>query len=159
MKKIFLVMLLMLGLVASYSLASTPLFTAGSTLKLVMDNSDKGIEFFQGSWEDAKALALKKKKLIFLDAYAVWCGPCKLMTKKTFSNDEVGKFFNKHFINYKMDMENHPEGSRLADKYGLKAYPTLYFLDFNEEIIHEALGYYAPKDFLDLGLEVVEKTK
>ncbi|MEO0469894.1 MAG: thioredoxin family protein, partial [Bacteroidota bacterium] len=63
-----------------------------------------GIKFFEGSWDDALAKAKKEKKVVFVDAYTDWCGPCKAMARNTFPNDDVGEFFNKHFINYKYNM-------------------------------------------------------
>ena len=65
----------------------------------------QGIEFFKGTWEEALAEASAKEKLIFVDAYAVWCGPCKRMAKNVFTQDKVGEFFNKNFVNMKIDME------------------------------------------------------
>lgn len=37
----------------------------------------QGIDFFQGSWEEAIELAKANDKVIFVDAYTTWCGPCK----------------------------------------------------------------------------------
>ena len=65
----------------------------------------RGIDFFPGSWNEALELAKKEDKLIFLDAYASWCGPCKSMQKKVFPTDKVGEYFNARFINVKIDME------------------------------------------------------
>ena len=43
--------------------------------------------------------------MIFLDAYASWCGPCKMLQKNVFTKKAVGDFYNSKFINVKMDME------------------------------------------------------
>ena len=69
----------------------------------------QGIEFFEGSWDEALNEAREDDKVIFVDAYAKWCGPCKKMAKDVFTQDRVGRFFNERFINIKMDMEE-PEG-------------------------------------------------
>ena len=37
------------------------------------------ITFFEGTFEDAMAKAKKEKKNLFVDFYADWCEPCKLM--------------------------------------------------------------------------------
>ncbi|HIP35711.1 MAG TPA: DUF255 domain-containing protein [Crocinitomix sp.] len=116
-----------------------------------------GIEFFHGTWEEALAKSKKENKLIFMDAYASWCGPCKMMAKNTFTKEEVGDFFNKNFINVKMDMEKHKEGRRLSQKYGLRAYPTLYFINAKEEVKHVSIGYLKPKQLIEQGKLALQK--
>jgi len=116
-----------------------------------------GIEFFHGTWQEALDLAKKEHKLIFMDAYATWCGPCKMMASRTFTQKEVGDFFNKNFINIKMDMEHHPEGRRLSQKYGLRAYPTLYFINPKEEVKHTSVGYLKPNQLIEQGKLALQK--
>lgn len=121
------------------------------------DNKRKenlGIQFFQGTFEDAKQLAKKENKLIFMDAYASWCGPCKLMTRKTFTREEVGLFFNKNFINLKIDMEK-GEGPQLARKFGVRAYPTLIFINSRAEEVAKTVGYHSKTALLEVGKQVV----
>ena len=64
-----------------------------------------GIDFFHGTWEEALEKAKKEDKLIFVDAYTTWCGPCKRMSKQVFPQDAVGEFYNKNFVSMKIDME------------------------------------------------------
>lgn len=125
--------------------------TFGKKLNNSNDATEVGISFFQGTWAEALIKAKEDKKIIFLDAYASWCGPCKMMSAKTFTNEEVGKFFNKNFINFKMDMEKNADGPRLSSKYSLRAYPTLYFVNSDENIVHSTLGYQEPKDLIANG--------
>lgn len=109
-----------------------------------------GIEFFEGSWQETLKKAREEDKLIFLDAYASWCGPCKAMQKNVFPTDKVGEYFNTHFISVKIDMEK-GEGPALSAKYGLTAYPTLYFIDHKGKVVKSALGYHNVNKLLKLG--------
>lgn len=102
-------------------------------------NSPEGIKFLDISFEQALKKAKKEKKLIFVDAYAVWCGPCKWMEANTFSEKEVGDVFNEKFINLKIDMEK-GEGPELARKYSVRAYPTLFLIDGDGKVIKRILG-------------------
>ena len=129
----------------------------GIGLKKSSISSDKGIKFFHGSWAEALKEASKTNKLIYLDAYAEWCGPCKMMAAKTFTNADVAEFFNANFVNFKMDMEKNADGPRLSRKYQLKAYPTSYFVDSNEKIVHQELGYMVPKELINAGKLALKK--
>jgi thiol:disulfide interchange protein len=102
-------------------------------------NSPEGINFENISFEDALKKAKKEKKLIFVDAYAVWCGPCKWMEANTFREKEVGDAFNKKFINLKIDMEK-GEGPELARKYNVRAYPTMFLIDGDGKVVKRILG-------------------
>jgi thioredoxin-related protein len=115
-----------------------------------------GIEFFHGSFEEAIELAKKEHKIIFMDAYATWCGPCKRMARDVFTKKEVGDFFNKHFINLKMDMEK-GEGPKLASKYKVSAYPTLLFIDEEGEVVNLSKGALPPDRFIALGKASLNK--
>lgn len=109
-----------------------------------------GIEFVNSSWQEALAKAAEENKLIFLDAYTTWCGPCKKMTREIFPKAEAGEFFNTHFVNVKMDMEK-GEGLLLAEKYNIAVYPTLLFVDSEGNLLHRAAGYHDLNQFLALG--------
>ena len=54
-----------------------------------------------------KALELQKKqpKKIMMDVYTNWCGPCKLLDKKTFQNEDVVAFVNKNYYAVKFNGE------------------------------------------------------
>lgn len=110
----------------------------------------EGIQFIEADWNKALAEAKKQKKLIFLDAYASWCGPCKLLKKNTFPDKEAGEYFNKNFINVAMDMEK-GDGPALSEKYAVNAYPTLIITDAEGKIITYTQGYIKPKQLIDFG--------
>ena len=99
----------------------------------------QGIEFEHGTFAEALAKAKKENKLVFMDCYTTWCGPCKMLAKNIFPQKEVGDYFNAHFVNVKMDMEK-GEGIELQKKYGVKAFPTLLFMDANGKVLHTKVG-------------------
>lgn len=113
-------------------------------ISVAWNEDDKGIEtkidFSTHDWEKIKQKAQEEKKLIFLDVYATWCGPCKLLKKTTFSNVEVGAYFNENFINAAFDAEV-GEGKMLAKLYGVTAYPTMLFIDNEGKIVRVIVGY------------------
>lgn len=117
------------------------------------NSSNKGIMFQKGTWEEVLDLAKKKNKLIFLDIYTTWCGPCKMLKNKTFPDSSVGSFFNANFISYAIDAES-KDGAEVAKKYKIAGYPTLLFVNRNGDIVHETLGFHSPKELLELGKEV-----
>lgn len=99
----------------------------------------KGMDFFKGSWTELIAAAQQQKKMIFIDVYTDWCGPCKEMDKFVFPLEEVGKKYNPGFINYKLNAEK-GEGPRLASKFNIRAYPTFLFLDSDSSLVLKIVG-------------------
>lgn len=117
----------------------------------------EGIEFFHGSWAEAKDLAIKSDKIIFVDAYTSWCGPCKRMAKNVFPVKSVGDYYNANFIAVKLDMEKDKDGPSFAREYQVRSYPTLLFIDGAGEVVHRAVGGKKPEDFVNLGKMVMKK--
>ena len=115
------------------------------------------IEFRDGSWEEILQMAQAEDKPVFVDAYAVWCGPCKRMDRDVFSQASVGEFFNGNFINAKIDMEK-GEGPSIGSKYGVTAYPTLLFVSPEGELMHKAVGYQTPDRLINNGNIALRKT-
>ncbi len=118
--------------------------------------SAKGIRFFEGSFAEALKLAEKENKIIFMDAYAVWCGPCKRMAATVFPDPAVGDFYNANFVNIKVDMEK-GEGPQLAQKFGVRSYPTLLFIDHTGNVVHKDAGARPAEAFIELGKQALKK--
>ncbi|GAB3027616.1 thioredoxin family protein [Spirosoma pulveris] len=121
--------------------------------KRATSDDTEGIQFTEASWRDILKKAKAEKKVIFLDAYASWCGPCKLLQKNVFTKKAVGEFYNGKFINVKMDMEK-GEGPALSQVYPLEAYPTLLFIDSNGKVLKKVLGLQTPENLIAIGKSV-----
>ena len=109
-----------------------------------------GIKFVEANWAKALAEAKKQNKLVFLDAYTSWCGPCKMLKRNTFPDKAAGDFFNKNFINVALDMEK-GDGLDVAAKYQVRAYPTLIITDAEGKIITYSEGYVEPAQLIEFG--------
>jgi thiol-disulfide isomerase/thioredoxin len=120
----------------------------------VFSLSGQGIEFFHGTWEEAKEKASEEEKLIFVDAFAKWCGPCKRMAKNVFTNPSVGEFFNANFISMKIDMEE-GMGLSFGRDYPVSAYPTLFFMDEDGEVLKKQVGAMQAKELIQLAQMIV----
>ena len=107
----------------------------------------QGVIFRQDDWQNVLMQAKAQKKLIFVDIYTTWCGPCKEMDKKTFTEAMVGDKFNARFINYKIDAEK-GYGITLAKRYGVTAFPTCLFIDANENLVYKQEGLLRAPDLL-----------
>lgn len=117
-------------------------------------DTKEGIQFHKGTWEEALQLAKKENKLIFLDIYATWCVPCKKMKANTFSNTEVGKVYNQNFVNVAFDGEQ-GDGAKLMQKYNLRSFPSLLFIDGNGKVVGQTGGYHNPSELLELGQKFI----
>lgn len=99
-----------------------------------------GIKFTKLSFEKALKQAQSSGKPIFIDVHTSWCGPCKEMAKTTFMDPEVGKEFNKRFINLKIDAEKDVDGPMISKAYTVTGYPTLLFINGEGKLIRKFVG-------------------
>lgn len=122
---------------------------------LCLFSQNRSIQFETKTFQEIKAIAKSQNKLIFLDAYTSWCGPCKYMAKNIFTNDTVADFYNANFINAKIDMEK-GEGIELAKKYQVRCYPNLLYINGDGEIVHRVGGMRKTADFIQIGQSAKE---
>ncbi len=123
----------------------------------IRKSNKRSIDFEELGWVEAKEKAKVENKLIFLDAYTTWCRPCIQMDRNVFTLNEVADFYNSNFVNVKMEMEKDEFGPELAEKYGIKAYPTYLFLDHTGEVVFEGSGYTEAEPFIKYGKEALKK--
>jgi len=122
------------------------------------ESNKEGITFFDGSWDEALATAKKENKLVFLDVYATWCGPCKLLKSKTFPDQKAGKFFNENFINVTLDGEK-GDGLKVARQLQVSAYPSLFILNPDGELVLYFAGYLGPDELVKMGKAGIQNNK
>ena len=119
MKKITLITLLVVACVAAFG--------------------QDGIRFESLTFKEALAKAKCEKKLVFLDCYTSWCGPCKAMADEIFPLKKAGDYFNPRFVSIKLDMEK-GEGIELDKKLEIAGYPTFFIFTPNGHMQHKIMG-------------------
>ena len=98
-----------------------------------------GVNFRDLSYEQALEQAKLENKLLFIDCYTEWCGPCKKMMNEVFPQKAAGDFFNPRFVSVKFDMEK-GEGKELSKKFGVHAYPTFLIVRTDGTVQHKLTG-------------------
>ncbi|TLX25503.1 DUF255 domain-containing protein [Chryseobacterium indologenes] len=119
----------------------------------VIISAQEAIQFQELPFKDILAKAKKEKKLVFVDAYASWCGPCKMMEHNVFTKKSVGDYYNANFINARFDMEK-GEGREIAAKFGVRSYPTYLFLNGEGELVSRNTGYMEESLFVAMAQDI-----
>lgn len=131
------------------------------------------------SLEEALELQKKEPKKIMIDVYTVWCGPCKMLDKNTFQNQDVADFVNKNYYAVKFNAQGNstvtyngrtysnpgydPARAKtrnatheLARAFKVQAFPTIVFLDEEANFITPLRGYQKPQQ-LELYLKLFKE--
>jgi thiol-disulfide isomerase/thioredoxin len=120
----------------------------------------QGIRFESTDWKTIVSRAKTEKKMIFVDFYTTWCGPCKRLEKEVFTLPEVGLKYNNSFINARIDAEK-GEGVELAARFGVSAYPSSVFIKADDEsVVYKIVGFMAADKYLietDAALDALVK--
>ena len=131
-------------------------------VSLGISAQEEGIKFINDSTlSDALTKAKQENKLLFVDCYTSWCGPCKYMVKNIFPQREVGDFYNKNFICWKVDTEKlHSKTDSVAfSGFNIHSWPTFLFLNWKGEIIHRQCGSGDVAGFIELGKTALDSRK
>ncbi len=102
--------------------------------------------FRSASFDAARELAKKEGKLVFVDFYTTWCGPCKVMESTTFADEKVIAWLNKYTVAVKIDAEKETE---VAKKYAIETYPTLLFAKPDGTELGRMVGLHEAEAFLE----------
>lgn len=122
----------------------------------------QGIQFKENlSWAQIQQKAKAENKYIFVDAFATWCGPCKMMDKEVYSNLLVGQTVNDKFIAVKVQMDEtakddeqikswYADAQEIKKIYGIAAFPSFLFFSPDGKLLHKDFGYRNVDDFINL---------
>lgn len=108
---------------------------------------EKGVDFQKLTFREALDKAAKEGKMVFLDGYTTWCGPCKYMSEKVFTRQALGDYMNPRFVCVKFDMEK-GEGVELNKRLGIQAYPTFVLLKPDGTVYHKLVGGAEAEEFI-----------
>ena len=109
--------------------------------------ADEGVHFLHGTYEEALAEAKRQGKMLFVDVWATWCGPCVRLGKEIFPQKAVGDFFNANFVCYKLQTDPSDPAAKahaaaLEKKWGVQAIPALFWIDpADGEVVYSTLGF------------------
>jgi thioredoxin-related protein len=140
------------------------LWTMGLLCTCVIANAQEynGIKFRpESNWDIVKHEAKKENKYIFIDCYATWCAPCRLMDVNIFSKKEIGDQINDKFIGLKVQMdvtkdddENvrrwYKDARWIMNQYKIKEFPTFLIFSPDGQLVHRGIGYKNMDGFLTM---------
>ena len=89
-------------------------------------------------------------KIVLIDFFATWCGPCKAMTPVM---EEMEKKYGDRIEFKRVDVDQEPE---LAQKYNVQAIPTLVFLSADDEVIDIIQGYHDANQMDEIMNEILK---
>lgn len=99
------------------------------------------------AFDEAVAAAKAEGKLVFIDFYTDWCGPCKWMAREVFPQKALGDYMNPRFVCIKLNAEK--EGKELASVYKVRAYPTFVVTDVDKKVVMTKIGGAQVENFIN----------
>ncbi len=93
--------------------------------------SDKVLTFTDAKFQTE---VLENDKLVLVDFWAAWCGPCKMIAPVI---DELGELYQGKVVVGKLNVDDNPAS---AGKYSVMSIPTILLFK-NGEAIERVVGY------------------
>jgi len=112
-----------------------------------------GGPFLDLGLDDALARAKAEKKIVFIDFFATWCGPCKQLDSTTFADEKVVAWLNGNTVAVKIDVD---EDKEIAKRFKVSAMPTLVFLTADGTELERIRGFRDADAFLAAAKAVAE---
>ena len=113
-----------------------------------LEAQEQGVQFQELTFQEALNKAKAENKLVFVDCYTSWCGPCKYMLNNVFVLPEVGAFFKEHFVNVIYHMEQ-GEGRYLNGRFHVRSYPTFLMIRPDGAVQHRIVGSRKTENFME----------
>ncbi len=114
--------------------------------------STSGAPLTRMPWQRDLRQAMKEAKesgkMILIDVYTDWCGPCKKLDADTYTNPEVLTYLTRTFICVKVNAEDPKLGYWVSSKYGIDAYPSIIVLSPDRKMKGKFSSYLPPRQFL-----------
>ena len=108
--------------------------------------SNNTVEITDSNFEK---LVINSKKVVILDFWAEWCGPCKAITPVL---DEISNEFDDKVLIGKVNVD---EVKELPVKYGIRSIPTLLFFS-NGEIRQQEVGLQSKQTLIDNITQIIK---
>ena len=126
-----------------------------SSRAMAQQKTPQEIKFSSKTYKEVLAAAKISHKKVFIDAFATWCAPCKELRKHTFNDPKAAAYFNKHFVNFSIDVEK-GEGVELAKTWRVEGLPTLLIVDENGQILANHVGFVDGKGLILFAREATD---
>ena len=105
------------------------------------------------SFDAALARAKSEDKVVMVDFFTTWCGPCKKLDQTTWKDKAVQSWLEERTIALKIDAEKE---RALAAKYKVRAFPTMLFIDPDGSVVGTITGYHDAKTFIAVASRRIE---
>ena len=84
-------------------------------------------------------LAQQQNRPVFVEFYADWCAPCKVMEEELFTEPIVYAYFNRYFLNFRTNIDSE-SGQMLAGLYTVESLPTILYLNPQGVVLERLIG-------------------